>query len=412
MSVGLLPHERIDLAIYRSVQAQGGRSRPALIGSFVTGVASRLALSDLAFDQYRVVERLEFLYSEERILLKKYVGTKPFSYQQFCDLVRYVELGPNLNQPSHFFQTGGFEIEITAKGRQYFEELEAKEVQEHQPRLDAAPPGRPRVFISCGQVGDEEKSVGRKLAAAVNEMTGCEGYFAQNQNSLEAMSRHIFMALNDAVGFVAVMHHRGTVTGLNEQTHIRASLWIEQELAIAAFLAQAQDKSIPAAVYIQKGIKREGVREQLLLNDVVEFEAADQVVKDFRERLSDGRFRPAIPGPPLTEPLDPAVMARVKEKWRQLSPADREAVRHLIDDDRLTCDQALRELQSKGLALNYVHIYEGIASETNLVERVSKTPGPTEHIQGYTGQWMINPKFRPAVERIAREERSSVSKAV
>jgi hypothetical protein len=52
------------------------------------------------------------------------------------------------------------------------------------------------VFISCGQYHPEEKKLGQDLAAAVSELTPFEGYFAENQNSLEGLSRNIFGALN------------------------------------------------------------------------------------------------------------------------------------------------------------------------------------------------------------------------
>src|SRR5690242_13573139 len=97
------------------------------------------------------------------------------------------------------------------------------------------------VFISCGQFRKEEIALGEDLANAVSELTPFKGYFAQQQKTLDGLSRHIFHALNDACGFVAVMHHRGTVKTLDSE-HLRASVWVEQEIAIAAFLRQALDR--------------------------------------------------------------------------------------------------------------------------------------------------------------------------
>jgi hypothetical protein len=71
------------------------------------------------------------------------------------------------------------------------------------------------VFISCGQYVPEEIELGRVLA--VTEFTG---YFAQNQTSLEGLSRNIFDALDRCSAFVAVMHHRGDVQTLHGK-HIR-----------------------------------------------------------------------------------------------------------------------------------------------------------------------------------------------
>lgn len=63
------------------------------------------------------------------------------------------------------------------------------------------------------------------------------------------------------------MHPRGQVEGLGGNRHTRASVWIEQEIAIAAFLTATRNRDIPVLLYIQRGIKWEGVREQLSVNN-------------------------------------------------------------------------------------------------------------------------------------------------
>ncbi len=45
---------------------------------------------------------------------------------------------------------------------------------------------------------------------------------------------------------------------------------------------------------MQEGIKREGVRDFLILN-TVEFKNDSEVLADFEERIKDGRFKPAVP---------------------------------------------------------------------------------------------------------------------
>jgi len=151
---------------------------------------------------------------------------------------------------------------------------------------------RPIVFISCGQYSQEEIDLGKSLAKAVNELTSSEGYFAQNQSSLEGLTRHIFGALNRCVAFVAVLHHRGLVRTPDGEL-VRASVWIEQEIAIAAFLAQAQGRDLPVVVYIQNGIAREGVRQQLLLGPV-NFGRPEEVLEDFKRRLREGLLKSRV----------------------------------------------------------------------------------------------------------------------
>jgi hypothetical protein len=180
---------------------------------------------------------------------------------------------------------GGYSATLTPRGWKSLEEPDpATEVRE-----------KGIVFISCGQFRPEEIKLGRELAAAVDELPDFEGYFAQNQTSLDGLSQHIFGALNRCCGFVAVMHHRGRVETLDGE-RVRASVWVEQELAIAAFLCQAQKRDIAVVVYIQKGIAREGVRDKLLLGPV-EFEAEADVLADFKARIADGRFAPVLAHP-------------------------------------------------------------------------------------------------------------------
>ena len=101
---------------------------------------------------------------------------------------------------------------------------------------------KPLVFISCGQFTDEEKLLGARVAKLVEELTSCEGYFAENENSLAGLSQNIFGALNRAVGLIAIMHHRGRVeTPSGHRT--RGSVWVEQETGIAAFLRTRLEKN-------------------------------------------------------------------------------------------------------------------------------------------------------------------------
>jgi hypothetical protein len=124
------------------------------------------------------------------------------------------------------------------------------------------------VFVSCGQFSDEEKSLGNRVADLVTEITPFQGYFAQNQSSLEGVAEHILGAINRCVGFIAIMHHRGQVAGINSNS-IRASVWIEQEIAVAAFLKLIQRRPLDVLVFSRSGIALEGLREKLMLNPVI-----------------------------------------------------------------------------------------------------------------------------------------------
>ena len=142
---------------------------------------------------------------------------------------------------------------------------------------------RPIVFVSCGQSSEQEKNLGLCVADMVTEITPFQGYFAQNQSSLEGVAEHILGAINRCVGLIAIMHDRGEVTAFDRHFN-RGSVWIEQEIAIAAFLKLIQRKSLEVLLYTKRGIALEGLREKLMLNPRP-FEDGDDILEDLRSVL-------------------------------------------------------------------------------------------------------------------------------
>jgi hypothetical protein len=264
----MLPVEKMELAILKHVDKVG----PAL-NTNIPGLAAVLGMNT---PHHLITERLTDLYDQNRILLSKIIANDRVSFSR-----RFIEI-----EGENAFWGGGFIIEIAPQGRKYFEELIERDKRETETQAKRA-----TVFISCGQYTQDEISLGKALALAVDDHTSCRGYFAENQNSLESLSHHIFNALDECAGFVAVMHKRGDVHFSNGTKHIRGSVWVEQEVAIAAFLTQVRKKHFPIAFYIQKGIKREGVREQLRITEN-EFENESTVLEHFKEQLTSGKFKP------------------------------------------------------------------------------------------------------------------------
>ncbi len=157
--------------------------------------------------------------------------------------------------------------------------VDPRRVQIDEWRAVAAQPTRPvgAVFISCGQSSDAEISLGQRIAALVSERTGLAAYFAQNQQSLEGVTREVFNRIHNASGFIAVMHRRDQLSA--QPDTFRGSVWVEQEIAIAAFITQSLGLKLPSRAYVQRGIRREGVRGYILLNPV-EFDNEDDVLRD------------------------------------------------------------------------------------------------------------------------------------
>lgn len=156
------------------------------------------------------------------------------------------------------------------------------------------------VFISCGQYTDDEIQLGLAMADAIDELTPHRGYFAQKVSSFETLSNDILQEIQNCVGFVAIMHNRGEIETPERHKIMRASVWIEQEIAIAAFVQQRLGQRIDVKAYLQSGISREGLRQQLHLN-VTHFSKNSEVIEDFRKHLVSGAFGGSTRQPTITE---------------------------------------------------------------------------------------------------------------
>jgi hypothetical protein len=112
-------------------------------------------------------------------------------------------------------------------------------------------------------------------------------FFAETQHNLNGLHENIFDALNQCDGFITVLHRRGNVSyGPDKHEQLaRASVWIEQEIAIAAYIQRTTKSDLLAAAYIEKGVGREGLRELLHLNPL-EFTSNDQIITDLKARLN------------------------------------------------------------------------------------------------------------------------------
>jgi hypothetical protein len=200
------------------------------------------------------------------------------------------------------------------------------------PRAQPLSVDGPLVFISCGQFTQEEMALGKAVEKLVQELTGVKAYFAENQNTLQALSENVFSSLKRATGFIAIMHHRGAVETPSGK-HVRGSVWVEQEIAIAAFLRFSTGEEIPVALYMQQdengvGIKREGVRDKLRL-DPVSFQTSDDVLSNLRERILSGQFNPRKTTGQPRSPKQEALYSKAKAALDKLGESARLVIRHL-----------------------------------------------------------------------------------
>jgi hypothetical protein len=82
------------------------------------------------------------------------------------------------------------------------------------------------------------------------------------------------------------MHYRGLVSEPDSTSYQRGSVWIEQEIAIAAYRIHTLGQTLPVQLYIQRDIKREGLRDKVLLNPTT-FDKNEQVIEHFRSVVKE-----------------------------------------------------------------------------------------------------------------------------
>ena len=143
---------------------------------------------------------------------------------------------------------------------------------------------KPLIFISCGQYTDAEKHLGKAIVKMVEEVTEMEAFFAEDVQNLNGLDSNILNALRDCVAFITVMHPRGKINRLDGSSHIRASVWIEQEIAIATYIQRVEHRALPVIAFIHESVGREGIRDLLHLNPIT-FRHESEVIDALAERL-------------------------------------------------------------------------------------------------------------------------------
>jgi hypothetical protein len=301
----MLPSERLELAIYQAIKhVPGPRFDTSL--PMLSQITSET-------DHGAIAERLKDLEDEGRIHLSKYSGG---------------QIWPRGDSPDRtFFHAGSFFIEIAARGRKYFEELEQRaEDEARQPT--PSPRAEPLIFVSCGQSTPAERQLGQAIAKLVEKETGCRAYFAENQNTLEGVTENILKRLRIAAGFIAIMHPRGNVTNPHStsgQSWVRGSVWVEQEIAIAAFISQALEKPMRVRAYVHESILREGLRDKLHLNPK-SFKDDSEILDDLAAELPSWRNLAV----PQQGQFDSEHRRLAKEKLGKLSETSKSLVIYLL----------------------------------------------------------------------------------
>jgi hypothetical protein len=127
---------------------------------------------------------------------------------------------------------------------------------------------RKTVFISCGQFTPQEKQLGKDIVALIRSSTELTPFFAEEVHDLNGLDSNILAALHDCVAFITVMHPRGEIIQPGGLKFVRASTWIEQEIAIATYIQRTEQRSLPIIAFIHKTIGLEGIRTLIHLNPI------------------------------------------------------------------------------------------------------------------------------------------------
>ena len=140
------------------------------------------------------------------------------------------------------------------------------------------------IFVSCGQYTQAEKTLGTSICKLVKDIIGMDAFFAEDVQDLNGLDDNILSALRRCSGFITVLHPRGTITRPDQTTLTRASVWIEQEIAIATYIRQMEKRELPVMAFIHHQVDLEGIRTLLPLNPR-RFTHESQVLEDLRVRL-------------------------------------------------------------------------------------------------------------------------------
>jgi hypothetical protein len=219
---------------------------------------------------------------------------------------------------------------------------------------------RKTIFISCGQYTAAEKALGTKIAEMVRKLTDLEPFFAEEVQDLNGLDANILGALHNSVAFITVLHPRGEIKRPDGSVLIRASIWIEQEIAIATYIHRVENRSLPIIAFKHTSVGREGIRDLLHLNPI-EFTDEAEILAELPKRLESWKSLK----PSAVQPFSIAQRESIERKLKELDIPARDLLRFLLqrgESDREAIQRAskvnddarqaaIENLTSKGLIL-------------------------------------------------------------
>jgi len=174
------------------------------------------------------------------------------------------------------------------------------------------------IFVSCGQLTEEEKSLGLAVQNAIIATPGFDAYFVETVHDLDALGQNIFDALRRCSGAVVFLHERGTVLDASgSEWGRRSSVWVNQEIAILAYRQFIEARQLPVLVFKDERVRLEGAMTVLIVNPLPITEPTE-VVKTVLSWLNKNTF--SVGSDDV-----------FSKKWERLSEQSRQVVSCLLD---------------------------------------------------------------------------------
>ncbi len=177
------------------------------------------------------------------------------------------------------------------------------------------------IFVSCGQLTEEERTLGRLIKAEIDATGGYEGYFADIVQDFTGLADHILDALRRSTGAVVVLHPRGrVVSDQGKELGVRSSVWINQEIAVLAYRQFFETIKIPILAFKHDSVTLEGAMTALIINPKP-LGSDEAIVSEVRSWLQADASRGR-----------PSEQIVFDEKWGTLKVDDRRILAALIDE--------------------------------------------------------------------------------
>lgn len=253
------------------------------------------------------------------------------------------------------------------------------------------------IFVSCGQLTDAEKALGKSIKAAIDGTPGFEAYFAETVQDLESLGHHVMNGIERCAGAVVVLQDRGIVIQSDgAKWGCRSSVWVNQEVAIMAYRQFRDGQRIPILAFRDPNVKLEGAMTSLIVNPrplTSPFDVADSVSAwlaeaDFASGTGDA----------------------FAEKWEQLTNDARQVVAGLFaEGGRNVTEQVIRRAVMKLFQLPSETASEAVRKSrlqfqnTDLVKRITNSPSGPEmsvhptwesQLRRQCNQWLAEQKTK------------------